>query len=215
MKRFINWKKGFVFILILTVAAVGLGWQAVSAFASSETAASNVALSGVTLQANSSYVTAAYAGVQHLSVADSSVACASEDSVGRVVVTGISSGSTTVSFWYRTSLSSSWVSAVLPVTVSGVAETSVSVDSSCAGIVLAKGTATVTVGTSYTPAGIRVNGIPENASSLLWVSGSDGIVSVDKKTGKITALAAGTATVYAVDPSTKACVDLTVTVPKA
>lgn len=214
MKRLINWKKGFAFTLILAMAAVGLGWQAVSAFASSETAASSVALSGVTLQANSSYVTAAYAGVQHLSVADSSVACASEDSLGRVVVTGIASGSTTASFWYRTSLSSNWVSAALPVTVSGVAETSASVDFSSAGIVLAEETATVTVGASYTPTGIRVNGVPENAGSLLWVSGSDGVISVDKKTGKITALAAGTATVYVVDPSTKACATLTVTVPK-
>lgn len=212
MKRFHVGKKSLVFVLILAVSAVGLGWHAVSAFASTDTAASSVSLNSVTIQENSSYVTGSYAGVQHLSVGNSSVACASSDSVGRVVVTGIASGSTTVSFWYKTTWSSDWVSASLPVTVSGVSTTTTAVDASSVGIIFSQGTATVSVGSTYTPTGIKVNGASEDASGLLWVTNSDSVISVDGKTGKITALAAGTATVYAVDPATKMCATLAVTV---
>lgn len=215
MKRFHAGKKGLVFAMILAVSAVGLGWHAVGASASTDVTVPNVGLSAVTLRANSSYVSDAYAGVQRLNAADSSVVCASEDSMGRVVVTGIASGKTTVSFWYQSAASSDWVSASLPVTVSGVADTSAAVNASSAGIVFSENTATVSAGISYTPAGIKVNGTPVNASALLWVSGSDSVVSVGKQTGKITAAAAGTATVYAVDPETKACAALTVNVPAA
>ena len=215
MKRFHAGKKALAFVMILAISAVGLGWHAVGASASTDAPVSNVALSAVTFRANSSYVTNSYAGVQHLTVADSSVACASEDSMGRIVVTGIASGKTTVSFWYQSAVSSDWVSAALPVTVSGVADTPTAVDASSAGIAFSESTATVSAGTSYTPAGIQVNGTPVDASDLLWVSGSDRVVSVDKQSGKITAVAAGSATVFAVDPKTKACAALTVTVPVA
>lgn len=214
MKRFHAGKKALAFAMILAVSAVGLGWHSVGASASTDAPVSNVALSAITLRANSSYVTDAYAGVQHMNVADSSVACASEDSMGRVVVTGIASGKTTVSFWYK-SASSDWISAALPVTVSGVTETPTAVNASSAGIVFAESTATVSAGTSYTPTGIKVNGAPVDASALLWVSGPDSVVSVSKQSGKITAVAAGTATVYAVDPETKACAALTINVPAA
>lgn len=215
MKRFHAGKKSLAFAMILAVSAVGLGWHAIGASASTDAPVSNVSLSAVTLRANSSYVTDAYAGVQHLNVADSSVAYASEDSMGRIVVTGIANGKTTVSFWYKSAASSDWISAAMPVTVSGVADTSAAVNASNAGIVFSESTVTVSAGTSYTPVGIKVDGTPVDTSDLLWVSGSDSAVSVDKQTGKITAVAAGTATVYAVDPETKACAALTVNVPAA
>lgn len=212
MKKLHAGKKGLAFTLILAAAVSGAGWRAATAYASADAAAASVTMSGVTIAANSSYLTDGYAGVEHVSVNDGAVACASTDSENRVVVTGIGAGTTTVSFWYKTTWSADWVSASLPVTVSGVSGTPTSVDASAAGIVFAEKSAAVSAGSSYTPTGIRVNGVSEDASSLLWVTGSDSVVSVGKTSGCITALAAGTATVYAVDPATGACAALTVTV---
>ncbi len=60
--------------------------------------------------------------------------------------------------------------------------------------------------------GWRAVSASADASALLWVSGDDGVVSVEKKTGRVTALARGTAAVYAIDPETKVPAALTVSV---
>jgi len=46
------------------------------------------------------------------------------------------------------------------------------------------------------------------ASSLVWVSSSAAVAAVDTSTGKITAVGAGTAVIYAIDPATKAAASI-------
>ncbi|HAH79140.1 MAG TPA: hypothetical protein DEB16_01735 [Ruminococcaceae bacterium] len=181
-------------------------------FASAESAESSVTLPAVTLAENSSYVTDSYSGVLHISVSDGSVVRASADGKNRVVVTGVGAGRATVAYWYRQSDSAGWVAASLPVSVSGAAGGSAAAGTADAGVVLPQKEVGLVPGGVYTAEGIRVNGVSRDARSFLWVSSSDAVAEVEKSTGKITAVSAGTATVYAVDPASKSCGFLSVTV---
>lgn len=199
----------------ITMAAVFLAgtWAVMTASATTaESAVSTLNLPGVSMAANSSYVSDAYFGVLHLNVDDDTVACASIDSQNRVVVTAVSPGETAVSFWYKKGATDDWVSAVLPVTVSGTSSVAQTVMIGAVGLVFPQQTTSMSAGSSYTMDGITLNGTSVNASTLLWISSSDSIVTVDRDTGKIRAVAAGTAKIYAIDPTTNSCAGETVIV---
>lgn len=195
-------------VLVLTVMMIFV--QNVSA--STDSTASNINLAGVTLAQNSSYVSDDYFGVIHLNVADSSIACASIDGKNHVVVTAVGTGSTTVSFWYKKTSDDGWVSATLPVKVSGQSAAGTTVSSYEAGVVFAPSDIGLSKGAEYIADHISINGMAVKACDLLWVSSSDSVATVDKTSGKITGIAAGTATVYAIDPATKCCGALSVKV---
>ena len=177
-----------------------------------ESTVSTTNLPAVALAANSSYVSDTYFGVLHLQVADSTIAYASIDSKNRVVVTAVSPGETTVSYWYKTATADNWVSAVLPVTVSGTSSTAQTLTNRSVGLVFPEQAASMSIGSSYTVGGIMLNGESVGAEKLLWVSQSDSIARVDPNTGKIYAAAVGSVKIYAIDPTTNSCTSLLVTV---
>lgn len=184
---------------------------AVPAFASEEEAAVST-LPGVTLQENSSYYTDSYFGVLNVSVDDNSVAYASADSKNRVIVTAVGTGSTKVRFQYRTSAAGDWIGTVLPLTVSGEADAARSLSLSQAGIAFPIESVSLSKGQSYSFSNLKLNGDPVEASALLWLSSDDSVVSVGQKTGELSALSAGTATLFAVDPKTGSCSGIPVAV---
>ena len=185
---------------------------AVPAFASEEEAAAVSTLPGVTLQENSSYYTDSYFGVLNVSVDDNSVAYASADSKNRVIVTAVGTGSTKVRFQYRTSAAGDWIGTVLPLTVSGEADAARSLSLSQAGIAFPIESVSLSKGQSYSFSNLKLNGDPVEASALLWLSSDDSVVSVGQKTGELSALSAGTATLFAVDPKTGSCSGIPVAV---
>ncbi|MCI1965276.1 MAG: pilus assembly protein N-terminal domain-containing protein [Oscillospiraceae bacterium] len=188
-------------------------WSVMTASATAaESSASTVNLTAVSLAANTSYLSDTYFGVLHLKVGDASVACASVDSKNRVVVTAVGEGQTTVGFWYKKTASDSWVSAVLPVTVSGMSGVAQTISPRTVGLVFPMQTDEMNAGSDQTISGITMNGEAVDAASLLWLSSSDSIAAVDRNTGKIHAYAAGTAKIYAIDPTTDSCCSLLVTV---
>ncbi|MVB12576.1 hypothetical protein CAFE_33170 [Caprobacter fermentans] len=198
---------------VLIVTFVIATWAVTTAFATTtESAVSTVNLSNVTLAANTSYISDSYFGVLHLSVADDTVACASIDSKNHVVVTAVSAGSTTVSFWYKKSVNGNWVSAVMPVAVSGTSGVAKTISVNQVGLVFPQQTVSLNVGSDNTMSGITLNGASVNASTLLWISSSDSVAAVDRDSGKIHAVASGTATVYAIDPLSNSCASVTVIV---
>ena len=197
-------------ILIAFVLAV---WTVVTASAATtDSAASTVNFSAVTLAANTSYVSDSYFGILNLSVDDDSVAYATVDSKNHVVVTALGEGETTVTFWYKNTATDDWVSAVVPITVSGVSETAQTVTAHQVGLVLPQQSVSMTVGSEDTISGITLNGTSVNAATLLWISSSDSIVTVDRDSGELHAIASGTAKVYAVEPVTNSCASVTVIV---
>lgn len=207
--------KKTVFIPAAAAVAVlaAVLWPAASVSASSGDAVAGTPMPTVTLVQNSSYVSNSYSGVLHVDVGDSAVACASADSQNRLVVTAVGTGSTTVTFWYKNSAADSWISTSMPVTVtSETSSRAASIQAGSFGITFAPASATIGVGSTITPQEIKVSGYSVAASSLLWVSSSDVIATVDKSTGLIQGVNRGTAIIYAVDPSTKYCGSYTVTV---
>lgn len=201
------------FALAAAAGACSVLWASSALAATGENVAAGATMNRVTMAANSSYMTDSYAGVLHLSVSDGGVACASVDSRNRIVVTGISEGSANVSFWYRTDVSSNWVSTILPVTVSGRANGAAStVTPAELGLIFPMSSLSLYQGGTATVKGIEVNGAERTAGQLLWVSSSDSYVTADKDTGLLTAVAPGSATVYAIDPATKSCASIVVTV---
>lgn len=151
---------------------------------SAEGAATTVNLPKVTLAANTSYVSDDYFGVLHLNVGDDSVACASVDSENHVVVTAVAKGSTTVNFWYQKTTGGSWISAVLPITVSGTSGVAQTVSSKNVGLVLPEQSVSLNVGGENTMSGITLNGESVSASSLLWISSSESVFTVGRDTEK-------------------------------
>lgn len=138
---------------------------------------------------------------------------ASIDSQNRVVISAISEGETTVSYWYQTSVESGWISVAIPITVSGQSQGSVSIDASKIGLTF---TSTVPLsiqkGMTGSVAGIQKNGISVADNTLLWVSSNEAVAQVTSNTGEIIAVGQGTATVYAVDPADKYCASIGVQV---
>mgnify|MGYP000997121381 CR=1 FL=1 len=203
-------------VLLPAAAAAVLAamlWPSSSVSASTEQATAGAAMPAVTLAQNSSYVSDAYAGVLNVEAGDSAVACASADSQNRLVVTAVGTGSTTVTFWYKSTTADGWVSTSMPVKVTAAASSQANaVQAGTYGFTFAPASATIGVGSTVTPQGIRVSGFSVSASSLLWVSSSDAIATVDKSTGLITGVGKGAAVVYAVDPATKLCGAYSVTV---
>lgn len=204
-------------VLIPAIAATAVltavMWPTAAVSATSGDAVAGAPLPTMTLAQNSSYVSNAYSGVLHVNVGDSTVACASADSQNRLVVTAVGTGSTTITFWYKQSDTSDWVSTSLPVTVTEeTSSQSTVVSAGTFGITFTASTEKMPVGSVYTPSGIKLDGYAVAASTLLWISSNDSVVSVDKSTGTITGVGRGIATVYAVDPSTKYCGSYTVSV---
>ena len=196
---------------VLIVTFVIATWAVTTAFATTtESAVSTVNLSNVMLAANTSYISDSYFGVLHLSVADDTVACASIDSKNHVVVTAVSAGSTTVSFWYKKSANDNWVSTMMPVTVSGTSGVAKTISVNQVGLVFPQQSVSMDVGSDDTMSGITLNGASVNASTLLWISSSDSVATVDRDSGKIHAVASGTATVYAIVPHSNCCASVTV-----
>lgn len=214
MKRIRPLKKWIPLLAKVLAAAVAVtAWTVTSASATTpESAASTVNLQGVTLAANTSYISDEYFGVLHLNVGDDTVACASIDSKNRVVVTAVGPGATTVSFWYKKTVEGNWVSAVLPVTVSGTASVAKTVTSREVGLVFPQQSINMSPGSNYTVSGITLNGSAVEASTLLWMSSSDSVATVDRSSGKIHAASAGSATIYAIDSLTDSCASVTVVV---
>ncbi|HBC27727.1 MAG TPA: hypothetical protein DC013_09975 [Ruminococcaceae bacterium] len=196
-------------VLLAVVALL----SSVPATALTETASASHTLPRATIPEHTSYVSDIYAGVVHLKADDEAVAVASVDGQNRVVVTAVGKGSTTVSYWYQNSAGAGWVSASLPVTVSGESQSGASVSAASIGITFTQGTAVhMTPGASSTVSGIKKSGSPIRADQLLWVSSSDSVVKVNSRTGEMTGVGKGTATVFAVDPTDQLCTGVTVTV---
>lgn len=214
MSRMRSLKKMIPLAVSALAAVFAVGTWAVETVSATttESAVSTTNLPAVALAANSSYVTDTYFGVLHLQVADSTVACASIDSKDRVVVTAVSPGETTVTYWYKTAAADSWVSAVLPVTVSGTSGTAQTLTSRSVGLVFPEQSISMTTGSEYAVSGITLNGESVSAEKLLWVSQSDSVARVDLNAGKIYAAAAGSVKIYAIDPATNSCTSLLVTV---
>ena len=214
MKKVSALRRPSVLLFFVTAALLltGAAWFSASAFATAEQAGSSVTLAGVTLPQNNSYVTDGYFGVIHLESGDTSVACASLDSENRVVITAVGTGSTKITFWYKRTSSEDWTSATLPFTVSGKSDVSTSVTQAGLGIFFPQSTVSLKKGQQDTIGGITENGYSVAANSLLWVTSSDSVLSVDTKTGKITAVGTGTAVLYALDPQTKNVASVTVQV---
>ncbi|MBW7572227.1 hypothetical protein [Caproiciproducens faecalis] len=203
-------RKIAVLIPILTILLASFS---AAAFADSvlndENSAASVTLNEISLVQNTSYVSEAYFGVIYLRVDDDSVVRASTDTQGHVVVTAVAAGTTKIRYYYRTLAESDWTSATLPVTVTG---TSAAPAVSSTGLVFSQSSVKIAKFGEYTPDNITLNGSKAEASSLVWVSSSTGVATVDASTGKITAVSGGTAVIYAIDPVTKAAADISVSV---
>lgn len=217
MIRILKSNKLWIAFLITCVSVLAIAVITSSpASATSEKPESTISLAGVTLSQNTSYVSDSYFGVINVSVQDESIARASVDSQCHVVVTAISEGTTKITYWYKKSSGDGWTSATMPVTVSVSSKTSSSMTTSNdVGIVFPKAEIGLNVGGSYAMTGVKVNGFAVESSSLLWFSDASGVISVDNKTGKITGTGAGTAVLYAIDPTTNDCNSITVKVVKA
>ncbi|WP_283606612.1 hypothetical protein [Faecalispora anaeroviscerum] len=183
------------------------------ALANSEQASAVKTLARVTLPENTSYISDIYSGILRLKSDDETIAVASIDSQNRVVISAISEGDTTVSYWYQTSVESGWISVSVPITVSGQSQTSASIDASKIGLTF---TSTVPLsiqkGMTSSVAGIQKNGISIAANTLLWVSSNEAVAQVTSNTGEIIAVGQGTAIIYAVDPTDKYCASIGVQV---
>lgn len=169
-----------------------------------------VTLNTVTLPEHSSYVSDQYFGVINISVNDSNIVAATSDSQGHVVITGVGTGTTTVYYWYKTLATDDWKKAKVPVVVSDSAAKVTTAAAS--GLVFPATTAEIAQGSNYTVTGIMNNGTAVDASSLLWVTPSDSVISVEASTGKVTAISRGTAYLYAFDPKTNNAASITLTV---
>lgn len=202
-------KMSFALIIVLVIMACSFAVFANAATAE-ESRISSVSLGALTLAQHSSYVSDPYFGVINVNVENKSVAAASSDTLGHVVITAIGAGTTNVNYWFRTSESGSWISATVPITVPGTpAQNS---DSGSGGLAFSQSSLSLPKGGSCTATGITLNGKEVEAADLLWVASSGTVVSVEANTGKITASGAGTAVVYAIDPATKAAAAMSVTV---
>ncbi len=207
MKRF----KSIVLAPIVAILLVGFS---VGAFADTsvgdESYVSFSTLNTVTLPEHSSYVSDQYFGVINVAVVDGSVATATSDSQGHVVITGVSSGSTTVTYWYKTLATDDWKKVKIPVTVSN--SVSKATLSATAGLVFPETSVSLSESSTYTATGIMNNGAAVEASSLLWVTPTNSVISVDASTGNVTAVSPGTAQLYAFDPKTNNAASITITV---
>lgn len=199
--------------LISVIALIITGFSTVAsadAAAMDESSTSAVTLNAVTLAEHTSFVSDTYFGVINLSVDDKNVAAATTDTQGHVVISAIGAGTTKVRYWFRPDSLSSWTRATLPITVSGTAAADTAVVDT--GLVFPQNSVSITMGSDYTVTGITLNGTAVDASSLLWVSSSGSVVTVEPNTGKITAVGVGTAVVYAIDPATKAAANINLSV---
>jgi hypothetical protein len=207
MKRF----KSIVLALIVAILLVGFS---VGAFADTSVGnddyVSFSTLNTIILPEHSSYVSDQYFGVINVVVVDASVATATSDSQGHVVITGVGSGSTTVTYWYKALATDDWKKAKVPITVSSTA-TKVTT-SSASGLVFPETAASIVTGNTYTVTGITNNGTSVDASDLLWVTPTNSVISVDASTGQVTAISTGTAQLYAFDPKTNNAASITITV---
>lgn len=200
--------KSLFVIFLLTVLLLGFS-NAVGVTASAEeSSTSSVVMTAASLAQHTSYLTDSYFGVIKLSVDDKNIAAATTDAQGHVVVTAISSGKTTVRYWYKSIASVDWTSAAMPVTVTGTVAPESAASST--GLVFTQSSANITVGRDYTLSGITLNGTTVNPGSLLWVSSSASVATVDSSSGKITAAGPGTAVVYAIEPSTKSVASINI-----
>lgn len=207
--RKFHWKRLFCVAGAILLAA-GISSPAL---ADVEQASSTQALARVTLQENTSYISDTYSGVLRLKSGDETVATASVDSQNRVVISAITTGSTTVSYWYQTSVESGWVSLTIPITVSGQSQASASIDASKIGLTF---TSTVPIsiqmGMTTHISGAKINGVSVDSNQLLWVSSNEAVAQVTSNTGEVIASGKGTATIYAVDPTNQYCAGIGVQV---
>ena len=206
-------KKAVFLPAAAAVAVLAAAMWPVSSVSASSDAVAGAPLPAVTLAQNSSYVSNKYFGLLHVEAGDSAVACASADTQNRLVVTGVGTGSTTVTFWYKNTATDGWVSALMPVTVTReTSSQTASVVAGSYGIIFPQASPRISVGATYLPADVKLNGYSVDDAGLLWVSSNDAVAAVNKTTGQVTGAGAGTAVVYAVDPATKLCGSYSVTV---
>ena len=182
------------------------------AAASEETAAASYTLPETTLKENSSYSAGPYFGVINLTVADNQIAYASVDSKNRVIVTAVGNGSTTVTFLSKAAANDSWVRQTLPVRVSGKADAAGGSGVASVGVAFPSTGVTVQKSGSYSMTGMKRNGESVEASALLWVSSDDSVLEAGRKTGVLKGISAGTATLFAIDPISRTCGGIVVTV---
>ncbi len=192
----------YLIIPVMAVAFLLFSTQITAGAAADEASTASVTLSAVTLASHSSYVSDSYFGVINLSVEDPGVVTVTTDSQGHVVMSAISSGVTKVHYWYRADGLSGWTRATVPVTVSGAAVSAEAADAQT-GLVFPQNSISIQNGSDYTVTGITLNGKSVGADTLLWVSSTSSVASVESATGKITAVGLGTAVIYAIDPVTK------------
>ena len=166
----------------------------------------------VNLAEHSSYITETYLNVIRLKSADKTVATATVDDQGRVVITAMGAGNTTICFWYKYSYFAAgddWTLVTIPVSVSGTAAPA---SASLEGLVFSKVNISLLPGQQDTIAGITLNGNSVGAVELIWFTPKNNVISVDSTTGVIEAFGYGTASLYAVtkDGQYSGCVTITV-----
>lgn len=170
-----------------------------------ETYATTERVGQVTLNEHTSYRTDYYGNIIHLESADKTVAVASADSEGCVLITAVGAGSTTVTFWYKYGYydaDDDWTRVTVPVQVSGksgglAANASSSEEE---GLYFPLTSVTLEAGSEKTLEGILLNGSEIAASNLLWLTTADSVLSVGRDTGAITARQAGEGLLYALTP---------------
>lgn len=166
----------------------------------------------VNLAEHTSYMTETYINVTHLKSADKLVATATVDDQGRVIITAVGSGNTTVSFWYKYSYFAAgddWTLVTIPVSVSGTAATT---SANLDGLIFPKVNISLLPDQQDTIDGITLNGNHIDASELLWFTPENNVITVDSATGVIQAFGYGTASLYAVtkDGQYAGCITVTV-----
>lgn len=148
-----------------------------------------------------------YAVVENLLSSDTSVISTRQDN-GRVLVSALKAGTSTVSFNARTSSTGTSTAYRYTITVTGSGTATAPTGSgSTTGSVLAFKTdsRSLAKGKSFRLTGMTLDGKTVKAGDLLWMTTDASKVSVNRTTGTFKTVASGSAYLVAVDPETGAC----------
>lgn len=159
----------------------------------------------LTLEAGGTAATESVYCIAALKVADEAIVRVSKDKSGRLIYCALKEGETEVTYRCKQSFESSWIERTVRVTVEGAAQ--------AGGVGFPKEKTTVQLGRRYRiQAGLTVAGEAVKAEALLWSSSDESVLTVEKTTGRFTAVGAGTAWLIAVTKDGSAMGRMRVTV---
>ena len=168
--------------------------------------AETISTSSVSLIRGQSCKTDAYYSVTRVKVGDRSVAAASADSAGRVIITALAAGQTTVTYYSMSDYTASWVYHTVNVTIDGGS----SVPS--IGLRFSTKSFTATAGKTYRIGSGTLTGTSIAPDDLLWLSSDENILAVERDTGRFTARSPGTARLIAVTTDGNYSTSITISV---